>query len=244
MRHQLRASLAAVVALSATFAFAQSGSPTSNQKDTKPPAAPKAPAAKPATPPSTGDLPPGMDPADMQAYMDAGMPGPMHAHLAKSVGVWEGKTMSWMAPDAPPTEGTCVSTITTMMDGKFVRSEIKGDIPGMGAFVGLGINGYDNVSKMFQASWIDNMGTGMMTGTGTLSADGKVLTWNMSFYCPITKKQCIMREVDTATGPDSMKLEMFGPHPKTGKEFKSMEIVLHRKAGTGPAKATAAATGK
>jgi hypothetical protein len=35
-----------------------------------------------------------------------------------------------------------------------------------------------------------------------------------------------MREVDTVTGPNSKTLEMFGPDPKTGKEFKMMTIEL------------------
>lgn len=229
MARRLTAALAAAATLTASFALAAAGDQAGDKTGK---------AKTPAAPPSASDLPPGMDPADMQAYMEAGTPGPMHAHLMKSVGTWEGKTSSWPAPDAPAMTGTCTSTVSALMDGKFIQTEVKGEFPGMGPFNGLGINGYDNVSRTFQSTWIDNMGTGMMQGTGKLSEDGKTLTWSMNFYCPITKKACVMREVDTFPDANTMKLEMFGPHPKTGKEFKMMEIVFTR---TGDAnKATAA----
>ena len=45
-------------------------------------------------------LPPGWTAEDMQAMMAAGTPGKMHEHLAKDVGMWQGKTTMWMAPGA------------------------------------------------------------------------------------------------------------------------------------------------
>lgn len=174
-------------------------------------------------------LPPGWTEADMQACAVAAMPGPMHEHLQGSTGVWEGKTSMWMAPGMPAMNSTCTSTITPAMDGRFVKCEYSGDMPGMGPFKGMGINGFDNVSGKFQSTWIDNMGTGIMFGTGELSADKKVLTWNYNFNCPVTKKPAVMRLVETSTGKDSMKLEMYTNDPKSGKEYKMMEIVFTRK---------------
>ena len=237
--------VAIAVALSVAVASAQApskggdhGAPAkappavkANDKHTAPPSAPAAPEMQ---------LPPGMTMEDMKAFMDAATPGPMHKHLMEGVGTWAGKTKSWSEPGSSPVESTCVSTIVPLLDGKFVQCEVKGDMPGMGPFHGMGLNGYDNVSKQFQSSWIDNMGTGMMQGTGTLSSDGKVLTWNYNFYCPLQKKACVMREVETITGPNTMTLEMFGPHPKTGQEFKMMEIAFTR---TPDAAGKATATG-
>ena len=168
-------------------------------------------------------LPPGWTAEDMQACMAAREPGKMHAYLASEAGVWNGKTTMFM-PGADPVTSECVSTITPMMDNRFVKCEIKGDMPGMGPFDGFGIYGFDNVSKKFVSSWIDNQGTGMMTGTGELSEDGKVLTWKFAFNCPLTKKPAVMREIETKTGPTTKRFEMFGPDPKTGKEMKMMTI--------------------
>src|SRR5271156_6255315 len=61
-------------------------------------------------------LPPGWTEADMQACMMAGMPGKMHEHLAKSVGVWLGKTTMWMGPGMEPMKSECTSTVKPMMD--------------------------------------------------------------------------------------------------------------------------------
>lgn len=174
-------------------------------------------------------LPEGWTEADMQACVTAGMPGPMHEHLARDAGEWEGVTTMWMGPGAEPVTSTCTSTYTTIMDGRYVKCQTKGEMPGMGMFNGLGIYGYDNVSQKFVSTWIDNHGTGIGVGTGELSGDGKTITWTFTFNCPINKKPVTMREVETRTGPDTKTLEMFGADPKTGKEYQVMKIEYTRK---------------
>jgi len=71
---------------------------------------------------------------------------------------------------------------------------------------------------------IDNQGTGIMNGTGELSADGKVLTWTYTFNCPLTKKPTPMREIETITGDKTKTLEIYSVEPKSGKEYKMMVI--------------------
>lgn len=73
------------------------------------------------------------------------------------------------------------------------------------------------------------MGTGIMSGVGEMSADGKTLTWIFTYNCPVTKKPTTMRQVEKWTGDNSMTLEMFHKDPKTGKEFKAMMIESKRK---------------
>lgn len=119
--------------------------------------------------PADVKLPPGMTLEDVQACMLAATPGKEHKHLAEGAGVWDGKTTMYM-PGGEPQKSDCVSTATPMMGGRFVKVEIKGEMPGMGPFEGFGIYGYDNVSKKYVHTWVDNMGTGMMNGTGELSA--------------------------------------------------------------------------
>jgi hypothetical protein len=160
---------------------------------------------------------------DFQACMLAAAPGKQHKRLTENAGVWNGKTTMYM-PGAEPTTSECVSTETPIMGGRFVKVEIKGEMPGMGPFEGLGIYGFDNVSQKYSHTWVDNMGTGMMNGTGELSADGKTMTWNCTYNCPMAKKEVKMREVETVTGPDTKRFEMFGPDPVSGKETKMMSI--------------------
>jgi hypothetical protein len=229
--------LIGVAAIAASLAFVQAPA-----KDSKSPA-PAKPAAAPtgthdhATPGAQPELPPGMSQADMMACMEAATPGEMHAWLNEAVGVWQGKTTMWMTPGAEPMHSECVSTITSKMDGRFTTCETVGEMPGMGPFTGFGIYGFDNVSQQFQSTWVDNCGTGMMVGTGTLSSDGKTLTWNFNYNCPITKKLTPMREVERRTSKDAFTLEMFMNDLASGKEFKMMQIDFTRKPG-----ATAGAT--
>lgn len=169
-------------------------------------------------------LPPGWTMEDMQAVMEAGTPGKMHEWLAKDIGTWNAETTMWMAPDSDPLKSGGTATYSPLMDGRFVKCDMKGEMPGMGPYHGVGIYGYDNVSQEFVCSWFDNHSTGIMNGVGELSADGKTLTWEFTGNCPLTKKPIVMREIETITGPKTKTIEMFGDDPKTGEEFKMMQI--------------------
>lgn len=188
---------------------------------------------KPAKQPEM-QLPPGMTEEDMKAFTEAATPGKMHRLLADGAGEWTAKCTAWMAPDTDPTTSEGSAKGTMIMGGRFLQLEFKSEMMGE-AFTGLGLYGYDNVAKKFSSTWIDNMGTAMLQGTGGLSEDGKVLTWKYTYHCPIAKKLVTMREVETMAGPNSRKLEMYGPEPKSGKEYKMMVIELTR-AKEAPAK--------
>jgi len=187
------------------------------------------PADSKATPQPEMKLPPGWTMEDMQACVIAGMPGKMHELLAKDIGTWRGKCVMWMAPDTDPVSSDTTMTVSSAMGGRFMKSDLACEIPGFGPYTGTGMSGFDNVSQQLVSTWIDNQSTGIMNGTGELSPDGKTLTWKFNFNCPLTKKPAVMRQVETNTGPNSKKVEMFGPDPKTGKEYKSMSIELTRK---------------
>lgn len=171
----------------------------------------------------------------MQACMAAGMPGKMHEQLAKSVGTWVGKSQMWMGPTAAePARGECTQTITSVMDGRYITGDMTGELPGMGPFKGFGITGFDNVSQKFVGSWIDNHSSGIMQGVGELSTDGKTMTWNFTYNCPITKKSAIVRQIETYPDNKTQTFEMFTTDPKSGKEYKCMRIDFTRKAPPAP----------
>jgi hypothetical protein len=173
-------------------------------------------------------LPPGWTEADMQACMAASVPGPQHQQLARSIGHWSGTSMQWMAPGTEPVKSQIACEISSFLDGRFVKCEYSGEMPGMGPFHGLGFNGFDNVTQKYISTWMDNCGTGIMTGEGSPSADGKTMTWNYRYSCPIAKKQVSMRQVERWTGDDSMVLEMYGTDPHGGPEYKMMSLEVKR----------------
>lgn len=170
----------------------------------------------------------GMSAEEMQKFAAAATPGKMHQHLQQDLGDWRCKTTMWMAPGSEPITSEGTSTVTSLLDGRFIQVEMNGEMPGMGPYRGIGIYGYDNVSQEFVSTWIDSMSTGMMTGVGELSDDGKTLSWEYTGNCPITGKQITMRDVETTTGPNTKTLEMFGTPPEGGEEFKMMRIELTR----------------
>jgi hypothetical protein len=174
-------------------------------------------------------LPPGWTQADLQACLLAGTPGEMHKRLTADAGVWVGKNTMWMAPGSEPIKSDCTTTVTSMMDGRFVKLEMAGEMPGMGPYIGFAISGYDNVSQKFTSTWIDNHGTGMSIGEGELSKDGKTLTWKYTFNCPVTNKPAVLRQIETVTGEGTKKQEFFAADPKTGQEYKMMVIELTKK---------------
>ena len=178
--------------------------------------------------PPKDQLPPGFTADDMKAMMEAGTPGKMQALLAAEKGAWEGTSTMRMGSESPGTSGPVKSTVTPLMDGRYTRVEVTGEVPGMGPYKGEGTYGYDNVAKKFVCTWIDSMSTGFMTGEGELSADGKLLTWTFNYNCPITKKPQTMKQTETI-GSDKKVLEMTGADPKTGKEFRMNHIELTRK---------------
>jgi hypothetical protein len=225
---------AVVVAGSLAFAQASKDKPTTPPKSTN--AAPAAGHGDMQMPPA----PKGWTDAEWQAAneacMKAGTPGKQHEMLASNSGVWTGDSKFWMAPETDPMNAKTTSTITPVMDGRFVKCEVSSDMMGM-PFRGEGIYGYDNVTSKWQCTWIDNMGTTLMTGTGDVSSDGKTMTWTYNYTDPYTKKASTMREVQTTTGKDTKTLAMYMTDPKSGKEFKMMETPLTRKPGTGVAAA-------
>lgn len=177
-------------------------------------------------------LPPGWTAQDMEKMTAAGMPGAVHAAMAKNAGTWTGTSTMWMAPDTTPMTSPCKATITSEMGGRYVRNEMTGEMQGMGRFTCLGFYGYDNVSKKYLSTWLNDMSTGMMHGTGTSSDDGRTITWSYTMSCPITDGPTSMREIESHPNDDTMTYEAFTKDPKSGREFLTMKLELKRQPGT------------
>jgi len=169
---------------------------------------------------------PEMDPAAMEAMMKAAMPGAAHKALDNMIGTWDTKATMWMVPGGDPMVGTGSTENTWILGGRFVEQRFKGDFMGM-PFEGRGYTGYDNVKKQYFGTWMDNMGTGMMTSVGT-GGSGNTMTFKATYADPMTGKDTMMDEKVTWTDNDHMTFETWSPGPD-GKMFKSMSIEYSRK---------------
>src|SRR4051812_8985726 len=112
----------------------------------------------------------------MKQMMELSKLNENHKMLTDSVGTWSYTVKMWMNPDpnAKPEEAKGTAVRKSIMEGRFVTMDVTGKMEMPGAdgkkkemtFKGMGLEGYDNVKKKFVGTWMDNMGTGMMTSEG------------------------------------------------------------------------------
>ncbi len=165
--------------------------------------------------------------AVMDAMMQASKPGEQHKHLARMVGDWEYTSKMWMGPGQPPEESKGTMHGETVMGGRYIQHHWKGNMMGM-PFEGLGTEGYDNATKQFVSSWIDNLGTGIAYSKGSCDDAGKVCTMAGDMPDPMGGGTVTTKMVVTWTDNDHFKNEMFMKDP-SGAEMKMMEISASRK---------------
>jgi hypothetical protein len=165
--------------------------------------------------------------AAMEAWMKYATPGPNHKLLEPFVGSWTIATTWWEAPGAPAQKSTGTAETAWVLGGRFIHEKVTGEMMGM-PFEGIGYTGYDNYKKHFIGTWMDAMGTMVMISTGQADASGKVLTFTSTMDDVVSGKSMSVREVARVVDANKHVFEMYGPD-KSGKEFKTMEIVYTRK---------------
>jgi Protein of unknown function (DUF1579) len=162
--------------------------------------------------------------AKMQAYAT---PGAEQKMMQGMVGSWDSEIKMYEDPAAPPTVSKGTSTYTSIMDGRYIREDAEGTFNGM-PFHGQGTYGYDNMLKKYVSTWVDNMGTGIMTGSGTSTDGGKTINFTNKGVDIMTGKEANYRSVMHKMSDDQYHFEMYGPG-MDGKETKMMEITYNRK---------------
>lgn len=165
--------------------------------------------------------------AEMKSWMEYMTPGDVHKMMASWDGTWNGDVTMWMAPGTEPMKSTATATSKMAMGGRYQISEHTGSFNGM-PFEGKSILAYDNIKKVFESIWIDNMGTGIMHISGPWDAATKTITLTGKSIDPTSGKEISVRETFRIIDDNTQVMEMFMPTPD-GKEFKTMEIKMTRK---------------
>lgn len=161
--------------------------------------------------------------AKWQAYAT---PGEAHKELGYFIGSWNYTVSWWMKPDSPPEVSNGTSDVKWIMGGRFVEMNVNGTSMGT-PFEGMAIIGYNNFSKQYTNVWIDNMGTGVMTATGSYDKKTKTMIENGTYTCPVEGKKSFRRVTKIVDG-DNYLYEFFNSS-HDGKEFRAMEIKYTRK---------------
>lgn len=194
--------------------------------------------------PKTASTPAGNPPATaagqpdeaemMKQMMELAKLNENHKLLATLAGTWSFDVTMWMSPGAPPMKSSGTATRKPMMDGRYFVFEVNGKMKMPGAdgklqemnFKGHSIEGYDNVKKKFVATWVDNMGTGILLSEGTYDPATKSFTYTSEME-PMPGVKTKVREVLKIVDNDHHKLEWF--EDRGGQEVKTMEINYSRK---------------
>ena len=161
-----------------------------------------------------------------KAWMTYMTPNQMHDMLAKQNGEWSESLTFWEKPGAPPQKAEAKCNNTMVLGNRYQESNHTGMMMGM-PFEGKSTVGYDNAKKVFQSTWVDNMGTGITYMEGTYNEKTKTMSMAGKMVDPMSGKEEKAREVIKFVDDNNQVMEMYVT--KDGKEFKNMEIKFTRK---------------
>ncbi len=165
--------------------------------------------------------------ADMDAQMKAWSaymtPGPEHKKMAAGAGDWRASTLMWMDPAQPPMTLDAKVNSEMILGDRYMVSHYYGEMSGM-PFEGISTMGFDNASKKYVSSWIDNMSTGIMYMDGIWRDDINGIEFKGNGFDPATGKSIPMRQVFIFKDEKTQVMQMY--EVRKGKEMKTMEMTL------------------
>ncbi|MBP1222211.1 DUF1579 domain-containing protein [Flavobacterium sp. 1355] len=164
--------------------------------------------------------------AQMKAWTEYATPGSLHKMMADETGTWNCEMTFWMEPNGKPDKATSTATIKMILGGRYQEANYSGMMMGQ-PFEGKSTLAYNNASKEFTTTFIDNMGTGIMVATGKFDEKSKSMELKGEMVNPLNGKKTPYREIYTIVDANTRKMEMFDF--KNGEEYKSMEILMKRK---------------
>jgi hypothetical protein len=201
------------------------------------------PAPQPSTPPTSVTSPavsaPAMTAASpneaemMKQMMELAKLNDNHKLLADLAGSWS-TSVKMMEPGKEPTVSKGSVTYKSIMNGRYFVGDHTGSMKMPGAdgkmkdftFKGMSTDGYDNVKQKFTSSWMDNMGTGIMTMDGTYDPATKTFTYTGEMEMVPGMKSPV-RSVVKVTDKNHRTFEWY--ENRGGQEMKTLEIDYTRK---------------
>lgn len=164
----------------------------------------------------------------MTKWKEYATPGENHKALDPLAGEWEYTVKWWNTPDSEPEVSSGTSEAKWIMGERYLKQKAQGTSMGQ-EFEGMGLQGYDNAAKEYESIWIDNMGTGIMTGVGTYDPATKTFEYKGTYSCPMEDgKDKSYRSVTKIMNDNKHSFEMYTSDPD-GKEYRVLEIEYTRK---------------
>jgi len=159
---------------------------------------------------------------------DRKSPGVEHRLLESMAGTWDADATMVLEQGSQPVQSSAVSENAMIMGGRYLQFHFT--VNGANElFHGMGLLGYDRVSKCYQNFWIDDSNTRMAyIGRGQFDEAKQELTLLATIEQP-DGGRVELREVYTYLTPNHFVLEMFHDHGEG--EYRSMHIDYTRPAG-------------
>lgn len=165
----------------------------------------------------------------MQALEKAAAPTEMHQLLAEMEGDWEVRVRMWMDPTAEPMESRGVTHNEMILGGRYLETRYKGDMMGK-PFLGMGIEGYDPVSKTFTSLWMDTMGLAVMDQTGTCDTDDcKTRTYHGTWTDPVTGQRHERKSTLSQKSHTMVAVQMWDRVAGADQYNKTMELIYTKR---------------
>jgi hypothetical protein len=176
--------------------------------------------ALPATAAGTGSAP------MVKALEDAMTPGEGQKRLTPLIGTFNVVIKTWVTPTSPPIESRAASVNTWVLGDRYVQMMLNADTPN-DPFSGTGHIAYDNVTRNYQAAWMDTGSTGITMYTGKIDASGKTALLKGSIPNALTAKPTPV-ELRLTIQPDGGHVNELWAQGKGGKMVKLMEMQYTR----------------
>jgi hypothetical protein len=157
---------------------------------------------------------------------DLSAPGEEHKKLDVLVGTWDVATKFVIAPGKEQ-EGSATCHAEWIMDGRFLRQDYSSTIAGK-PFTVVQYLGFDRLKGKFFELHINCMHTDVMHNEGTISRDGKSITFLGPRIDSATRKEGKVRSVTTFVNKDTFTLEWYFIDAD-GKEAKVVTLTHKRK---------------
>lgn len=160
--------------------------------------------------------------ATLQALDAAMAPGEGQKRLEPMIGTFDVTVRVWTDPAKPPLEYEGSAVNTWVLGGRYVQTMLSTVMDGE-PFDGIGYYGFDNVSKSYQAAWMDNGSTAIGWYRGHMDKSGRRAVLESKVIAAVGSKPTeVEMRVSIAEGGDHVT-ELWGA-PGGGKPFKFMEL--------------------
>lgn len=165
---------------------------------------------------------PSKEAVEVMALERAMTPGEGQKRLEPMIGTFDVAIRTWVDPAKPPIESSATSVSVWVLGKRYIQMMLAGKLGGE-TYSGIGYIGFDNVTKSYEATWMDTGSTGMTWYKGGFDASGKLATMKASVPDTLTGKPTPL-ELRLKVSDDGSHVSELWGKGLGSKMFKMMEL--------------------